>query len=236
MMYYKYIVKNVAKRHKKTVTFMAKPIFGDNGSGMHTHLSLWKRGTPLFAGKDYAGLSKIALQAIGGVLEHAPALMAFAAPTANSYHRLVPGFEAPVNLAYSKRNRSAAIRIPMYSANPRAKRLEFRCPDPTCNPYLMFSALLMAVIDGIKKKRDPGEPLDKDIFKLSPEELRRVPKVPGSLDEALIALEDDHAFLLQGDVFSHDMIDAWIDYKRRYEIDELRLRPHPHEFHLYYDN
>lgn len=236
MMWYKYIVRNVAKRHNKTATFMAKPIFEDNGSGMHTHLSLWKDGKPLFAGDKYAGLSDMALHAVGGMLAHAKSIIAFSNPTTNSYHRLVPGFEAPVNLALSARNRSAAIRIPMYSSNPKAKRMEFRCPDPMCNGYLAFSAMLMAMVDGINKKMDPGSPLDRDIYAMSRAELAEVPSTPGSLDEALDALEKDHAFLLEGGVFGKDLVETWIDYKRRNEIDEMRLRPHPYEFFLYYDN
>ena len=235
-MWSKYIIKNVAKRNGKTVTFMPKPIFQDNGSGMHTHLSLWKDDTPLFAGDGYAGLSELALHAIGGLLRHAPAVLAFAAPTTNSYRRLVPGFEAPVNLAMSQRNRSAAIRIPMYSTNPKTKRLEFRCPDPSCNGYLMFSAMLMAVVDGITNKIDPGEPLDVDIYNMSREELAGTPITPGSLPEALLALEEDHAFLTKADVFTDDLIATWISYKNDNEVEPLRLRPHPHEFHLYYDN
>ena len=235
MMMYKYIVKNVAAKHGKTVTFMPKPLFSDNGSGMHTHISLWKGGEPLFAGTGYAGLSEVALYAIGGLLKHAAALCAFAAPTTNSYKRLVPGFEAPVNLAYSQRNRSAAVRIPMYSPSPKTKRLEFRCPDPSCNPYLSFSAMLMAAVDGIQNKVDPGEPLDKDIYDLKPEEMADVPTTPGSLQEALAALRADHEFLLRGDVFTPDVIDTWIWYKTDREVDPLRLRPHPYEFCLYYD-
>jgi len=235
LMWYKYIVKNVAKRHNKTVTFMPKPIWNDNGSGMHTHQSLWKGGKPLFAGNGYAGLSELALYYIGGILKHAPALCAFVAPTTNSYKRLVPGFEAPVNLAYSSRNRSAGIRIPMYSPSPKAKRIEVRFPDPSCNGYLAFAAMLMAGLDGIENKIDPGEPLDKDIYELGPEELAQVPSVPGSLEEALNALERDHEFLMKGDVFTQDVIEVWIRYKRTKEIDELRLRPHPYEFALYYD-
>ena len=235
-MWYKYIVKNVAKRHGKTVTFMPKPIFQDNGSGMHTHLSLWKNGKPLFADSGYAGLSEIALWAIGGLLKHAPAILAFAAPTTNSYRRLVPGFEAPVNLAYSARNRSAAIRIPMYSSSPKAKRLEFRCPDPSSNGYLAFTAMLMAMLDGIENKIDPGEPLDRDIYEMTEEELANVPKVPGNLAEALEALEKDHEFLLKGNVFTEDLVQTWIDYKRTRELAEMALRPHPYEFYLYYDN
>ena len=235
MMMYKYIVKNVAARHNRMATFMPKPIFGDNGSGMHTHISLWKGGEPLFAGSGYAGLSEMALYAAGGLLKHAKAICAFTNPTTNSYKRLVPGFEAPVNLAYSQRNRSASVRIPMYSPSPKAKRLEFRCPDPSCNPYLAFSAMLMAVIDGIQNKIDPGEPLDKDIYDLSPEELKDVPQTPGSLDEALAALREDHEFLLRGDVFTPDVIDTWIWYKTENEVDALRLRPHPYEFCMYAD-
>jgi len=232
---YKYIVRNVAYRAGKTVTFMPKPIFTDNGSGMHTHQSLWKGGKPLFAGDQYAGLSQMALYYIGGLLKHAAAIVAFAAPTTNSYKRLVPGYEAPVNLAYSRRNRSAAVRIPMYSANPKAKRLEFRPPDPSCNPYLAYSAMLMAGLDGIENKIDPGGPLDKDIFELSPKEAAKVPSVPGSLDAALKALEKDHGFLTKGGVFTKDFIDLWIEYKMKKEVDPVRMRPHPHEFELYYD-
>lgn len=234
-MWYKYIIKNVAKKYEKTVTFMPKPIFEDNGSGMHTHMSLWNNGKPLFAGDGYAGLSDAALHAIGGLLKHARAILAFAAPTANSYHRLVPGYEAPVNLAMSKRNRSASIRIPMYSDNPKAKRLEFRCPDPSCNGYLMFSAMLMALIDGIQNKIDPGDPLDRDIYEMTKEELEETEKTPSTLDEALTALEGDHEFLIRGDVFTDDLIRTWIDYKMENEVKELQLRPHPHEFFLYYD-
>jgi glutamine synthetase len=235
VMLYKYIVKNVARKYNKTVTFMPKPLFGDNGSGMHTHASIWKNGENLYAGSGYAGLSDMALYAIGGILKHAPSLLAFACPTTNSYKRLVPGFEAPVNLAYSQRNRSASIRIPMYSPSPKAKRLEFRCPDPTCNPYLSFSAILMAMIDGIQNKVDPGEPLDKDIYDLEPEELDKVPKTPGSLEAALAALRADHEFLLRGDVFTPDVIDTWIWYKTVNEVQAMQLRPHPYEFCLYYD-
>jgi glutamine synthetase len=235
VMKYKYILKNTAKKHGKTVTFMPKPIFGDNGTGMHVHTSLWKGGVNLFAGSGYAGLSEMGLYAIGGLLKHAPAICAFSNPTTNSYKRLVPGYEAPVNLAYSRRNRSASIRIPMYSANPKAKRIEFRCPDPSSNPYFTFSVMLMAVLDGIKNKMKPGEPLDKDIYDLEPEELAKVPKAPGSLEEAINNLEKDHEFLLQGDVFTKDVISTWIDIKRSKEIDAIRLRPHPYEFFLYYD-
>jgi glutamine synthetase len=235
VMLFKYIVKNTAVAHGKTATFMPKPVFGDNGSGMHCHQSLWKDGAPLFAGDQYAGLSEMAKFYIGGLLKHAPALIAFAAPTTNSFKRLVPGFEAPVNLAYSARNRSAAVRIPMFSSSPKAKRLEFRPPDPSCNPYITFAALLMAGLDGIQNRIDPGEPLDKDIYDLSPEELKNVPSLPGSLEEALNALENDHEFLLKGDVFSKTMIERWISYKREKEVNPMRLRPHPLEFSMYYD-
>lgn len=234
--WYKYVIKNVAKQAGKSVTFMPKPIFEDNGSGMHTHLSLWKDGDPLFAGDGYAGLSEMALHAIGGILEHARAILAFAAPTANSYHRLVPGYEAPVNLAMSQRNRSASVRIPMYSGSPKAKRLEFRCPDPTMNGYLTFSALLMAMLDGIENETDPGDPLDRDIYEMTDEELAKTDKTPATLEEALLALQDDHAFLTEGDVFTDDLVEAWITYKMDNEVKPLRLRPHPYEFFLYYDN
>jgi glutamine synthetase len=235
LMMFKYVVKNTAYQFGKTATFMPKPLYGDNGSGMHCHQSLWKDGNPLFGGDQYAGLSEIAKFYIGGLLKHAPAVVAFAAPTTNSYKRLVPGFEAPVNLAYSARNRSAAVRIPMFSQSPKAKRLEFRPPDPSCNPYITFAALVMAGLDGIQNRIDPGEPLDKDIYDLSPEELKDVPSLPGTLDESLKALEADHEFLLKGDVFSMDMIERWITYKREKEIQPLRLRPHPLEFQMYYD-
>ncbi len=235
LMYFKYIIKNVAKRHNKTVTFMPKPLFGDNGSGMHTHQSIWKAGKPLFHGDGYAGLSQMALHYIGGILKHAKVLAAFTNPTTNSYKRLTPGFEAPVNLAYSSRNRSASIRIPMYSANPKAKRAEVRFPDPSCNPYLAFAAMLMAGLDGIENKIDPGQPLDKDIYDLEPEELATVPTMPASLEEALDNLEADHDWLMKGDVFTKDAIETWISYKRSKEVDALRLRPHPYEFFLYYD-
>lgn len=235
LLLYKYIVKNTARKHGKTVTFMPKPIFSDNGSGMHTHQSLWSGNKPLFAGSGYAGLSDSALYYIGGLLKHAKALIALTNPTTNSFKRLVPGYEAPVNLAYSSRNRSAACRIPMYSESPKAKRVEFRCPDPSCNPYLAFSAMLMAGLDGIQNKIHPGDPLDRDIYDMSPEELAEVPSTPGSLEEALNALEADHEFLLKGDVFTSDVIDTWIAYKRSKEVDAMRLRPHPYEFALYYD-
>ena len=235
MMLYKYIIRNVAYVHGKTVTFMPKPLFGDNGNGMHTHQSLWKDGSPLFAGDMYAGLSQMALWYIGGLLKHARALSAIIAPTTNSYKRLVPGYEAPVNLAYSRRNRSAAVRIPMYSANPKTKRVEFRPPDPSANPYLAFSAMLMAGLDGILNKFDPGEPLDKDIYDLPPEEEKNVPSMPGTLEEALDAIEEDHAFLLKGDVFTDELLETYVAYKRKNEADAIRLRPHPYEFALYYD-
>lgn len=235
LMLYKYIIKNVARKHNKTVTFMPKPLFADNGSGMHTHVSLWKGDSPLFAGNGYAGLSDMALHFIGGILKHAPALIALTNPTTNSFKRLVPGYEAPVNLAYSQRNRSAACRIPVYSQSPKSKRVEFRCPDPSCNPYLAFSAILMAGLDGVQNKIDPGEPLDKDIYDLSPEELADVPSTPPSLERALDALQDDYQFLLKGDVFTEDVITTWIAYKRKNEVDAVRLRPHPYEFALYYD-
>src|SRR5574341_908226 len=233
LMWYKYIVKNVARRNGKTATFMPKPIFGDNGSGMHVHQSVWKGGKPVFAGNEYSGLSETCLYYIGGILKHAPALAAFTNPTTNSYRRLVPGFEAPVNLAYSSRNRSAAVRIPMYSPSPKAKRAEFRTPDPSCNGYLAFAAELMAGLDGIQNKIHPGEPLDKDIYALSPEELASVPTAPGSLEEALKALEADHEFLLKGDVFTTDVIEKWIEYKIEAEVNPVKLRPTPHEFFLY---
>ncbi|MDY0378072.1 MAG: type I glutamate--ammonia ligase [Desulfobacterales bacterium] len=235
LMWFKYVLKNVACRHNRTVTFMPKPLYGDNGTGMHVHVSIWKEGKPMFAGDKYAGVSQDALYAIGGILKHCPALCAFTNPTTNSYKRLVPGYEAPVNLAYSSRNRSASIRIPMYSSSPKAKRIEFRTPDPSCNGYLAFSAILMAVIDGIENRIDPGEPLDKNIYNLPPEELSRIPTAPGSLEEALKALAADHEFLLKGDVFTQDVIDKWIEYKTANEVDPVKLRPHPHEFFLYFD-
>ena len=235
MMMFKYIVKNVARRHGKTVTFMPKPIFGDNGSGMHTHQSIWKDGKPLFAGKEYAGVSQMCLHYIGGILKHAPALAAFTNPSTNSYKRLTPGFEAPVLLAYSSRNRSAGIRIPMYSPSPKAKRIEVRFPDPAANPYLAFAAMLMAGLDGIENKINPGEPAEKDLYDLEAKEAAKIRTMPGSLDEALNHLEKDHQFLLKGGVFSEDLIEAWIGYKRTKEVDTMRLRPHPYEFFLYYD-
>jgi glutamine synthetase len=235
LMWYKYCCKNVARRNGKTVTFMPKPVFGDNGSGMHTHQSIWKGDKPLFAGDKYGGMSQLAMHYIAGILQHAPALAAFTNPGTNSYRRLVPGFEAPVNLAYSQRNRSAAVRIPTYSDSPKAKRIEVRFPDPTCNGYLAFSAMLMAGLDGIERKLDPGRPLDKDIYALSKAELAEVPTMPASLDVALGNLEKDHDFLLKGDVFTQALIDTWIGYKHEREVDQMRLRPHPWEFALYYD-
>jgi glutamine synthetase len=235
LMWFKYVLKNVAYHNGRTVTFMPKPLFEDNGSGMHVHVSIWKGGKTLFAGDKYAGVSQMTLHAIGGILKHCKALCAFTNPTTNSYKRLVPGFEAPVNLAYSSRNRSAAIRIPMYSSSPKAKRIEFRTPDPSCNGYLAFSAILMAVIDGIENKIDPGDPLDKNIYDLPPEELANIPTAPGSLEEALNALKSDKDFLLKGGVFTQDVIDTWIEYKTKNEINPVKLRPHPHEFMLYYD-
>jgi len=235
LMWFKYVLKNVAYRHGHTVTFMPKPLFEDNGTGMHTHISIWKDNNPVFAGDKYAGISQEALYAIGGILKHCSALCALTNPTTNSYKRLVPGFEAPVNLAYSSRNRSAAIRLPMYSPSPKAKRIEFRTPDPSCNGYIAFSAILMAVIDGIENKIDPGDPLDKDIYNLPPEELAEIPSAPGSLEDALDALKEDHEFLLKGDVFTQDVIDVWIDYKTENEVNDVKLRPHPHEFYRYYD-
>lgn len=235
-MWFKYIIKNVARRNNKTVTFMPKPVFEDNGSGMHSHFSLWKGGKSLFAGDGYAGLSELALHAIGGILRHAPSILAFAAPTTNSYRRLVPGFEAPVNLCMSARNRSAAVRIPMYSEKPNTKRLEFRCPDPTCNGYLAWTAMLMAALDGVQNKIDPGKPLDHDIYDMTPEELEGYTHTPGTLDEALEALQSDHAYLTAGDVFTDDLIETWIRWKQEEELHNLALRPHPYEFHLYYDS
>jgi glutamine synthetase len=235
LLLFKYIVKNTAARFNRTATFMPKPLFGDNGSGMHVHMSLWKDGKPLFYGDHYAGLSEMALHFIGGLLKHAPALCAITNPTTNSYKRLVPGFEAPVNLAYSQRNRSASIRIPMYSSSPKAKRIEFRTPDPSCNPYLAFSALLMAGLDGVLNRIDPGEPLEKDIYDMSPEELKDVPNTPATLEDALMHLEQDHDFLLRGNVFTEDVIQTWIDYKLAREAKMIALRPHPFEFGLYFD-
>jgi glutamine synthetase len=235
LMIFKYTVKQVAQQFGKTATFMPKPLYGDNGNGMHCHQSLWKGEKPLFAGDGYAGISELARFYIGGILKHAAAIVAFAAPTTNSYKRLVPGFEAPVNLAYSARNRSAAVRIPMFSPSPKAKRLEVRFPDGSCNPYIAFAAMLQAGLDGIQNRIDPGEPLDKDIYDLPPEELAEIPSLPGSLDEALAALEVDHGFLLKGEVFTEKFIRRWIDYKREHEINTVRMRPHPMEFALYYD-
>ncbi|MYD62953.1 MAG: type I glutamate--ammonia ligase [Gemmatimonadetes bacterium] len=235
MTWYKYIVKNVAHKHGKTATFMPKPLFEDNGTGMHTHQSIWKGDEPLFAGSGYAGLSEMALHYIGGILKHADALIALTNPTTNSFKRLVPGYEAPVNLAYSQRNRSAAIRLPMYSQSPKAKRVEFRCPDPSANPYLAFAAMLMAGLDGIQNKIHPGDPLDKNLYDLEPEEAASIPQTPGSLSDALDALAADHDFLLKGDVFTEDVIETWIEYKRENEVDAINQRPHPHEFALYFD-
>lgn len=236
VMYYKYIIRNVAHKYDKTVTFMPKPLYGDNGSGMHTHQSLWKGDTNLFYDESgYAGLSKTAQYYIGGILKHAPALLGFCAPTTNSYKRLVPGYEAPVNLAFSQRNRSAAVRIPVYSKSPKAKRIEFRCPDPSTNPYLCFAAQLMAGLDGIQNKIEPGEPLEKDLYDLPPEEAKAIKSTPGDLGAVMDALEQDHEFLLKGDVFTVDTIEAWIKYKRERELQQVNLRPTPYEYYLYYD-
>ena len=236
LLWYKYIIRMICKKHGMTATFMPKPLFGDNGSGMHVHQSLWKGDTNVFYDpKGYSLLSQTAKHYIGGLLKHAPALLAICAPTTNSYRRLVPGYEAPVNLCYSQRNRSAAVRIPVYSTSPKAKRLEFRCPDASTNPYLCFAALLMAGLDGIKHKIDPGEPVDKDLYELEPEEAAKVKSTPGSLGEVLDALEKDHAFLLEGGVFTKDLIETWITYKRERELAPVNLRPVPYEFFLYYD-
>jgi glutamine synthetase len=236
LMQFKYVIKNVAWRNGHSATFMPKPLFGDNGSGMHCHQSLWKDGEPLFYDeRGYAGLSDMARWYIGGLLQHAPSLLAFTNPTVNSYHRLVPGFEAPVNLVYSQRNRSACIRIPITGSNPKAKRLEFRVPDPSSNPYLAFSAMLMAGLDGIKNKIEPPDPVDKDLYELPPEEAANIPQVPGTLADVLDALEADNEYLQAGNVFTEDLIETWVDYKRSNEVDPIRLRPHPHEFELYYD-
>ncbi len=236
LMKYKYVIKNVARKHGKTVTFMPKPIFQDNGSGMHVHQSLWTNGSNLFYGKGrYADLSEQAIHYIGGLLAHAPALLAFCAPTTNSYRRLVPGYEAPINLMYSQRNRSACVRIPVYSRSEKSKRIEFRSPDPAANPYLALSAMLMAGLDGMERKLTPPDPIDKDLYELAPEEKSKVKSTPGSLEEALQALEKDHAFLLKGGVFTEDLIDTWLQYKHKKELDPVRLRPHPHEFALYFD-
>ena len=235
LMTYKYVIKNVGKKYGKTITFMPKPLFNDNGSGMHVHQSIWQDGKPLFAGDQYAGFSQMGLHYIGGILKHAPALLALTNPTTNSYKRLVPGFEAPVNLAYSQGNRSASVRIPLSGTNPKAKRLEFRCPDASSNPYLAFAAMLCAGLDGIKNQIDPGEPLDVDIYDLSPEELSKIPSTPGSLEGALEALEKDHSFLTETGVFTEDFIKTWISYKLDNEVNPMRLRPHPYEFALYYD-
>jgi glutamine synthetase len=236
LMLYKYVIKNVARKHNMTATFMPKPLFEDNASGMHVHQSLWKGSTNLFfSDANYAGLSELGRNYIGGLLKHAWALCALCAPTTNSYRRLVPGYEAPINLVYSQRNRSACCRIPMYSPNPRAKRVEFRTPDPSCKGYLAFAAMLMAGLDGIEKRIDPGDPIDKNLYDLPPAEAKAVKSTPGSLKEALDALEADHAFLLRGDVFTEDVIETWLSYKREKEVDAIALRPHPHEFQLYYD-
>jgi glutamine synthetase len=236
VMLYKYIVKNVAWQAGKTATFMPKPLFMDNGSGMHTHQSLWQNGDNLFYDETgYAGISDMARYYIGGLLAHAPALLAFSAPTTNSYRRLVPGYEAPINLVYSSRNRSACVRIPVYSKSPAAKRLEFRTPDPSCNPYLSFAACLQAGLDGVRNKIEPPDPIDKDLYDLEPEEAGKVQQVPGSLEEVLNALEADNEWLLEGGVFTEDVIETWLDYKRTKELDQIRLRPHPHEFTLYFD-
>ncbi|MGA2210965.1 MAG: type I glutamate--ammonia ligase [Acidimicrobiales bacterium] len=236
LMLYKYVVKNVARNAGYTATFMPKPLFQDNGSGMHCHQSLWRGGDPLFyAETGYAGLSDLGRWYIGGLLKHAKSILAFAAPTTNSYKRLVPGYEAPVNLVYSQRNRSAACRIPIYSKSPKAKRVEFRCPDPAANPYIAFAAMLMAGLDGVQNRIEPPDPVDKDLYDLPPEELANVPQVPASLDEALLALEADQDYLKAGGVFTDDLIETWISYKRLHEIDAVRLRPHPWEFMLYYD-
>jgi glutamine synthetase len=236
LMLFKYIIKNVAWAAGKTATFMPKPLFGDNGSGMHCHQSLWKDGSPLFYDElGYAGLSDMARHYIGGLLKHAPSLLAFTNPTMNSYHRLVPGFEAPVNLVYSQRNRSACIRIPITGANPKAKRIEFRVPDPSSNPYLAFSAMLMAGVDGIRNKIEPDQPVDKDLYELPPDEHAEISQVPSSLPAVLDALEEDNAYLTEGGVFTEDLIETWIDWKRTNEVDPIRLRPHPHEFELYFD-
>jgi glutamine synthetase len=233
--WFKYVLKNVAVKHDHTVTFMPKPLYGDNGTGMHTHMSFWKDGAPLFAGNKYAGMSDMALHAIGGIMKHCKALCAITNPTTNSYKRLVPGFEAPIKLAYSSRNRSAAIRLPMYSGSPKAKRIEFRTPDPSANGYMAFAAIAMAMIDGIQNKIEPGDPMDKNIYDLPPEELAEMESAPGTLEEALMALKEDHEFLLKGDVFTKDVIEYWIDYKMENEVKEVISRPHPHEFYLYYD-
>jgi glutamine synthetase len=235
VMYYKYILRNVARQHGKTATFMPKPLFGDNGSGMHVHQSIWRGETNLFYDENgYAQISEMARYYIGGLLRHAPALLAICAPTTNSYRRLVPGYEAPVNLVYSQRNRSAAVRIPMYSKSPKTKRIEFRCPDPSTNPYLCFAAQLMAGLDGIQNRIDPGSPIDKDLYDLEPEEARHVKSTPGSLGEVLDALEKDHEWLLKGDVFTRDVIETWIGYKREKELAQVNLRPAPYEFFLYF--
>jgi glutamine synthetase len=236
MMKFKYVIKNSAWAAGKTATFMPKPLFGDNGSGMHTHQSLWKDGEPLFYDENgYGGLSDVARWYIGGLLAHGPSLLAFTNPSMNSYHRLVPGYEAPINLVYSARNRSACVRIPITGSSPKAKRIEYRVPDPSANPYLAFSAQLMAGLDGIKNRIEPPEPVDKDLYELPPEELEGIAQLPTSLPAVLEALEDDHAYLTEGDVFTEDLLAAWVDYKRMHEVDPIRLRPHPHEFEMYFD-
>jgi glutamine synthetase len=234
-MWFKYVIKNTARKHGKTVTFMPKPLFGDNGSGMHVHQSLWKEGKPLFGGDGYGGLSDTALHYIGGIIKHAKSIAALTNPTTNSYRRLVPGFEAPVNLAYSSRNRSASVRIPITGLNPKTRRIEVRFPDPSCNPYLAFTAMLMAGLDGVQNKINPGDPMDKDIYALSPEELKDVPQMPGSLEESLATLERDHEFLLRGDVFTKDAIHEWLEFKKTKELNPIRMRPTPYEFFLYFD-
>ncbi len=231
----KYIIRNVSRKYSKTATFMPKPLYGDNGSGMHSHFTLWKNEQPLLAGNSYAGLSDLGLYAIGGILKHAPALCAFANPTTNSYKRLVPGFEAPTKLSYSRKNRAAIIRIPVHGPGPRNRRIEYRGPDAAANPYLLFSAVLMAMLDGIQTKASPGDPLDKDVYDLKPDELENVPTTPQALEASLEALRTDHDFLLRGDVFTPDVVDTWIWYKKTYEVDAVRMRPHPYEFALYYD-
>jgi glutamine synthetase len=231
----KYIIRNVARRAGKTATFMPKPLFGDNGSGLHIHFSLWKDDTPLLPGNRYGGLSELGMYAIGGLIRHAKALCAFGNPTTNSYKRLVPGYDAPTKLAYSQRNRSAIVRIPLYSPGPKSRRIEYRCPDPAANPYLLASAMLMAALDGIQTRTSPGDPLDKDIYEIQPEELDNVPSTPPSLEASLDALQADQEFLLRGEVFTPDVIDTWIWYKQTQEVEAVRIRPHPYEFSLYYD-
>jgi glutamine synthetase len=236
LMLFKYIIKNTAWAAGKTVTFMPKPLFGDNGSGMHTHMSLWKDGSPIFYDESgYAGLSDAARHYIGGVLHHAPSLLAFTNPTVNSYKRLVPGYEAPINLVYSQRNRSACVRIPITGNNPKAKRLEFRCPDPSGNPYFSFAAMMMAGLDGIKNKIEPNAPVDKDLYELPPDEAANIPQAPTSLNAVIDRLEQDHEYLTEGGVFTSDLIETWIAYKRESEIEPVNIRPHPYEFALYFD-